>query len=603
MRQAIIRNYRGWLLAGLLCSGLQGERAVAAEPSLVKVVKNAEGFSLTRNGQPYFIKGVGGDGSLKALAAAGGNSVRTWGAERLGETLDEAQKHGLTVTAGIWLGHERHGFSYNNADMVAKQYEETKKTIARYKDHPALLMWALGNEMEGYDKGDNAAIWSAINNLAHMTKSIDPNHPTMTVLAEIGGDKVKNVHRLCPEIDVLGINSYGGASTLPRRYQAAGGTKPFVLTEFGPPGQWESSKTAWGAAPELSSTDKAEIYARVYREAVLGARGTCLGSYAFVWGHKQEATATWFGLLLPDGHRTAAVDALSELWTGKPPVNRCPRIKSLKLAGPDQVAIESTVYASLVCDDPDKDPITVRWVVQAEGTYGAGGDSEAVPPTFPEALLRSNATAADVKFPRAGGYRVFAYVSDAHGGAAVANIPIFVKRPPPRAGAAKAELPFVLYDETGRKPTFVPSGYMGNHPAIKIDENCHETPLSGKSCLRMEYRDRKDWGGVVWQNPANDWGDQPGGFDLSGAKRLSFWARGEQGGEVVSFEFGLIGRDKKYFDSDRGKLENVRLESNWKQYSIDLSGKNLLCIKTGFCCVVTAKDKSITFYLDDIRYE
>ena len=138
---------------------------------------------------------------------------------------------------GIWLGHERHGFRYNDADQVARQYEQAMATILRFRDHPALLMWGIGNEMEGYEKGDNAAIWSAINNIASMVKKLDPNHPTMTVIAEIGGDKVKNVHRLCPDIDVVGINSYGGAATIPQRYRKAGGVKPYVLTEFGPPGR------------------------------------------------------------------------------------------------------------------------------------------------------------------------------------------------------------------------------------------------------------------------------------------------------------------------------------------------------------------------------
>src|SRR6516165_3768849 len=177
--------------------------------------------------------------------------------------------------------------------------------------------------MEGYAKGDNAAIWSAINNLAAMVKKIDPNHPTMTVVAEIGGDRVKNVHRLCPEIDVVGINSYGGAATLPERYKKAGGSKPYLLTEFGPAGSWETKKGRLGVQ-EPTSTAKAKAYRETYEKAVVGAKGTCLGSYAFLWGNKQEATATWFGMLLPGGKRLAAADTMQEMWTGKPPSNRCP---------------------------------------------------------------------------------------------------------------------------------------------------------------------------------------------------------------------------------------------------------------------------------------
>src|SRR5437867_2576833 len=91
--------------------------AVPSQPSLVQVVRADGGYRLLRDGTPYFIKGAGGDGSLEALAAAGGNSVRTWGADAVGPILDQAHQLGLTVTVGIWLGHERHGFNYHDANQ------------------------------------------------------------------------------------------------------------------------------------------------------------------------------------------------------------------------------------------------------------------------------------------------------------------------------------------------------------------------------------------------------------------------------------------------------------------------------------------------------
>jgi hypothetical protein len=558
---------------------------------------------MLRGGKPYFIRGAGGAGSMKVLAAAGGNSIRTWGTEGLDKVLDEAHKHGLTVTAGIWLGHERHGFNYNDADQVARQAEQVRKVILRHRDHPALLMWGLGNEMEG-EKGHNAAVWSALNNLAALAKKLDPNHPTMTVLAEVGGDKVKNVHRLCPDIDVVGINSYGGAPTLPRRYREAGGTRPYVLTEFGPPGPWEVKKTSWGAPPELTSTEKARHYRLAYEKAVAGARGRCLGSYAFIWGHKQEATATWFGLLLPDGSRLGAVDTLQELWTGKAPRNSCPAIASLKLQGPDQVEPGATVRAALAASDPDGDRLAVRWVLQREAhAYGVGGDEEEVPPTFPAAIVKGDAKRVEVKMPReGGGYRLFAYVSDGKGGAAVANVPLRVKGPVPVPKGRKAKLPLVVYDEAGRaSPPYTPSGWMGTVKALKVDEACATRPHAGKTCLRVEYKDRAGWAGVVWQHPANDWGDRPGGWDLTGAKRLTFWARGEKGGEEVTFELGLIGKDRKFPDTARARLEKVKLTTAWRKLSLDLAGKDLSRIKTGFAFTVAGGP--VTFYLDDVVFE
>ena len=73
------------VLATVICfSALGAERSTAESPVRkpveVKIVKNDSGYELLRDGKPYFIKGAGGWTRLKELAAAGGNSVRTWGA-------------------------------------------------------------------------------------------------------------------------------------------------------------------------------------------------------------------------------------------------------------------------------------------------------------------------------------------------------------------------------------------------------------------------------------------------------------------------------------------------------------------------------------------
>jgi hypothetical protein len=590
---------------GFLFTAGAAEERPAGKPSVVKVVKTAGGWQLLRDGKPYFIKGAGGDGSRKALAAAGGNSVRTWGADKLGPLLGEARELGMSVTVGIWLGHERHGFNYNDADQVARQLEAARRAILQYKDHPAVLMWGIGNEMEGYGKADNAAVWTAVNAIAAAAKKIDPNHLTMTVLAEIGGDRVRKVHRLCPDIDIVGINSYGGAASLPRRYREAGGVKPYVLTEFGPPGTWEDPKTAWGAALEPTSTAKAAFYRRVYQEAVASQPGLCLGSYVFAWGHKQEATATWFGLFLPDGSKLAAVDTMTELWSGKPPANRCPVIDVLKLEGRDEVEPGATVRAVLTASDPEGDPLRVRWVLQREPlAFGEGGDAEEVPPTFPDAIVKGDRGSAEVRLPKdGGGYRLFADVTDNHGGAAVANVPLRVKGPVAIPKGRKAALPLVVYAEDGGpQPPYFPTGRMGNAKAVKLDPAWGKDPHGGKTCVRIEYGEKDGWAGVVWQHPGNDWGDRPGGWDLTGAKALTFWARGDRGGEVVTFEFGLYGKDKRFSDTARGKLDKVTLTKEWKQYRIDVSGKDLTRIKSGFACV-WGGDGPLAFYLDEVQYE
>ncbi len=584
-------------------------------PIPVKIEKIEKGgsaeYRLLRDNKPYQIKGVGGKDHLDLLVKVGGNSIRTWGVNDLEPILDQAQKKGLTVCVGIWLGHERHGFNYNNADMVADQYQKACAAIRKYKDHPAVLLWGIGNEMEGNEKGDNAAIWSAINKIALAAKQIDPSHPTMTVIAEIGGDRVKNIHRLCPAIDIIGINSYGGVASIPQRYKKLGGSKPYIITEFGPPGIWESRKNDWGAYPELSSSKKAEYYRKGYIGAVQQSQGMCLGSYAFVWGHKQEATATWFGMLLPDGSRLAAVDALQKLWTEKTPVNLCPVIDSLTCKGEVKVKPETVLEIQLSCHDPENDPLQINWVLQADpNEHGSGGDNEPIPPIFPEAILQninnSDHPQVKVRMPKGGGgYRLFVFVHDNHGGAAVANLPLYVDAPKITPKAKSVTFPFVIYDEADRKsPPYIPSGWMGNSQALKIDSASKVNPHSGQTCLQVTYSAPDQWAGVVWQSPANNWGNLPGGYDLSKAKKLSFFARGESGNEVVQFSFGIIGKDKKYPDSSSGKLDKLKLSKDWQKYTIDLSGKDLTRIQTGFVFSLAGQNQQKTvFYLDDIRYE
>lgn len=591
--------------AGVALAGSAGDTGRAGEPPVkpieVKVAGTAGSFELLRGGRPYFIRGVGGNGSLELLVQAGGNSIRTWGADDLGQTLDRAHRHGLTVTAGIWLGHPD-GFDYHDPDAVRKQFEMCREVVRRHKDHPALLMWAFGNEMEG--NGKDRKIWEAIEAIAVMSKKLDPMHPTMTVIAEIGEDKVRSIQELCPSIDVIGINSYGGARSLAERYAKQGGKKPYVVTEFGPLGPWEVPNTRWEAPIEASSTAKAELYQASYRAAVLRAKGTCLGAYAFLWGNKQEATATWFGMLLPDGTRLGAVDAMAELWTGRPRADLAPQIRTLAVRKTDRLKPGEQVEATLDAFDPEGGKLEVRWVLTAEAVERlTAGRDERVPPGFPGAIVASTDTTAQVKMPtEGGGYRLFAYVFDEAGGGAVANVPLFVEGPPAASQSLAVELPLVVYGDSGDSMPFSPSGYMGNVAGLKVDLECQNSPLVGDACMEVSMKPGGGWAGLACQYPANDWGEKPQGLDLRGAKRLTFALRGATGGERIKIELGILRQDKRFYDTAHAAQE-FTLTSEWRRHSISLDGKDLSRIKTGFVVVVEGSSEPVRFFIDDVRYE
>ena len=412
-------------LAVLIPSGVVADPGRAVP---VRVEKTEAGHWLVRGGEPYLIKGAGGRAYLDVLKAAGGNSIRTWGEEDIEPLLDRCRDLGLTVTVGIWLGQPRQGFDYGNEAAVRGEVEKSRRFFRRYKNHPAVLMWGLGNEMEG--SGDDPRVWKAVNEIARVAREEDPNHPTMTVVAELGGKKLEMYRSLCPDVDILGINSYGGLGSLADRLGKGGFDRPYVVTEFGPPGPWEVGLTPWKAPIEPTSTAKADALKVNYARAIAGNPRLCLGSYAFYWGNKQEATSTWFGLFLPSGERLGSVDALVEAWTGQPPANRSPRIARIAWEnGGKELEPGSRQDARAMAEDPDGHPLTARWEVRSESAdRREGGDRELEPPPHPESFLEARGMNFAFKAPSLSGpCRLFVFVYDGKGGAATANVPFLVK--------------------------------------------------------------------------------------------------------------------------------------------------------------------------------
>ena len=62
---------------------------------------------------------------------------------------------------------------------------------------------------------------------------MDPNHPTMTVIAGLDPSKVFMIKKHCPSVDILGINVYGAIENAPLNIRRYGWEKPYVITEWG----------------------------------------------------------------------------------------------------------------------------------------------------------------------------------------------------------------------------------------------------------------------------------------------------------------------------------------------------------------------------------
>lgn len=405
-------------------------RAGNAPGQEVTLVTKRGKTTIQRGGKDYFVRGAGGKTELKLLAECGANSIRTWAVgDNTSTLLDEAHKQGLSVTLGIWLERTGAGVNYGDDQALAKQSRRVERAIKRHREHPALLMWAIGNEMEG--DGSDPLVYEQLERLAQLAHSLDPDHPTMTVIAEMAdGKKIRDLNRLAPSIDVIGINSYGSAASVGKRYAQAGGTRPYMLTEFGSRGHWEARSKAFGLPVEPTSTEKAEDYRRAYEGAVED-QSLCLGSYAFLWGNKQEATATWYGMLLPDGTRLGCVDVMTELWTGKGPRNGCPTVSRIDgLPSDGKVRPGDRLKVTLRANDPDGNRLKTEWVLRkasrADGSYGEREESM---PEIAGAITSPKRLSARLRAPdEPGKYRLFAYVRDGKGGGAVMNVLLEVQK-------------------------------------------------------------------------------------------------------------------------------------------------------------------------------
>jgi len=409
---------------------LGGAPACASEPGAVRVVETARGYTIEKDGEPFVIHGVGGTGRLDLLKSYGGNAIRTWDAEGIGPLMDEAHELGISVLVGIWLHHQRHGYDHADEGMRREQNERVERFVREFRHHPALLGWGVGNEVEL--GGDMDIAIEQINAAAAIIKRLDPDHPTFAIIAGTGDDKAIRIQNECPQIDVLGVNAYGSMGRVAQDLKKQGYTGPYAITEFGPKGHWEAEKTSWDAPIEMSGAEKAVFVRRSYRRTIeSNLDGPCVGSFAFLWGHKQERTETWYGLILPSGETIQSVDVLSEFWTGSPPENLAPIVRGIRI-NPDRSGSVFDAGQRVRClvnaSEPDGDTTRVEWRVFPESTaQSIGGDRE-------EALRRldleiePDGDAAWITLPNEpGAYRIFVTVRDGKGHAGTANLPIKIE--------------------------------------------------------------------------------------------------------------------------------------------------------------------------------
>ncbi len=396
----------------------------------VFIQKEGTHYTIYRNGKPFVVRGAAGYMQLAKLRAIGGNTIRTWDTVNIGAILDEAQRNNLAVIAGLPLPASNYqNYFYKDTAKVTANYRALQQIITRYKDHPALLMWCLGNEPGFNNKPGSRHFYRAFNALLDMIHSTDPDHPVTTTMVNFSIWEALWIKWRVNGLDLVSFNIFGQLQELQAKLHKYSWlwNGPFLIAEWGAYGPWEAPRTAWGAPIENTSAKKAEHYQQLYTELPV-KDGRFLGALVFYWGQKQETTPTWFSLFDEQGAATATVGTLQYLWTGKPPDRPAPVIKYMLLGGKgaaDNIMLPpNSLQTAEVVADAATGPLTLHWEVWQEDWFS---ELHRKPLKLLDTLITANNRHLQFKTPlKEGPYRIYVKLSDSSGNFATANTPFYI---------------------------------------------------------------------------------------------------------------------------------------------------------------------------------
>ncbi|MGV9277258.1 discoidin domain-containing protein [Streptomyces griseosporeus] len=413
-------------------------------PGAVKVEGSQGDWRLTVGGQPYTVKGVTWGPAiadaptyLPDVRAMGANTIRTWGTDGSSKALlDAAAANGIRVINGFWLqpgGGPGSGGCVNYVtDTTYKNdsLSQFAQWAEAYKSHPATLMWNVGNEsvlgLQNCYSGSELeaqrnAYTSFVNDVARKIHSIDPDHPVTSTDAWTGAWPY--YRRNAPDLDLYAVNAYNGVCKVRQDWTDGGYTKPYVITETGPAGEWEVPNDVNGVPDEPTDVQKADAYTKVWN-CVTGHQGVALGATLFHYGTEHDFGGVWFNLV-PDGRKRLSYYAVKRAYTGSTAGDNTPPVISTMSVSPASSAPaggEFTVRADV--RDPDGDPVTYK--VFLSGNY-ASGDKRLV-----EAQWRAtgSGTFAVTAPQKLGVWKVYLQAEDGHGNAGIETRSVKVVAPP-----------------------------------------------------------------------------------------------------------------------------------------------------------------------------
>jgi len=408
-------------------------------------------YELVVDGAPFYVRGVAynpghdwRDGympltrrELEAdfdrLASIGANTIRRYGTNWYDHNiLEVAREKNLKVLFGFWFDQK---VDYLTDEKKCAAYRsQVIATVRARRNNPAILGWSLGNEVWGLLKHRYAQPYLTevrhahvdfVEQIAREIHALDPVHPVFSAhehSPQIAGT-LCDFARGAPSLDITAVNSYYEAR-ISRLHDVAthlDPSRPYLVSEFGPDGYWETKpgqRTNYGALIEPSSEEKVHGYERGWSVFTEPYRGSNIGGVAYCWRDRYEATATWFGLTDSAGRLKPCGLAMQKMWTGREFAS-CPQITDLD--GPEGPVLPgSTIHVRAQVNVPPGEHVSYHWRVGSENFNFKGAKIQA----------DENHPTATITLPRNPGvYRVYFAAANSRV-TDEANFPIEVNRDP-----------------------------------------------------------------------------------------------------------------------------------------------------------------------------
>ncbi|MEU4241199.1 discoidin domain-containing protein [Actinoplanes sp. NPDC026619] len=537
--------------------------ATPAGPSVVKVTGTQGNWQLQVNGAAYRLKGLtygppqaAADGYLRDLKSMGVNTIRIWGVDDANTPalLNRAAQQGLKVVVGHWLNQ---GADYvNDTAYLNSVKTEVVNRVNALKNNPGVLMWDVGNEviLTMQDHGLSAADVEArrvgyakfVNQLAQAIHAADPNHPVTSTDAYTGAWPYYKQY--APDLDLLAVNSYGAIGNVYNDWVAGGYTKPYIVTEGGPAGEWEVPNDVNGVPTEPTDVQKRDGYTNSVN-TINAHPGVALGVTEFHYGLENDFGGVWLNTFT-GGWRRLGYYALAQAYSGQAAANTPPVISSMSVPNQTAVPAGGTFTVNATASDPQGD--LIRYNLMYSDKHISGGTGL----TNVRFTDNGNGSFTATAPQQLGVWKVYVYAYDGQGNVGIEQKSIKVVPPTvPGTNLAKGKTTTAsTYQPTGTNgpqvPQFATDGDYGTRWAsewvdtawLQVDlgsvQSFNHVQLAWEAAYATGYQVQTSNDGSTWTSVySTSSGD--GGFDdlnISGSGR---YVRVNGTGRATTYGYSL----------------------------------------------------------------